>query len=72
MSDTKQLRDALQARLFDIVTNDEELPPSMVSAVVNFLKAFPPPEDLDDLPAAKAISESLQKYAKSMPFETRN
>jgi hypothetical protein len=71
MSDSKQLRDALLARLVDIVNNDEELPPSMVSAVVNFLKAFPPAEDLEDLPAAKQISSSLAKYVESMPF-TRN
>lgn len=73
MSDSKQLRDALLLRLVDIVQTEEELAPSMVSAVVNFLKAFPPAEDIDDLPAAKQISASLAKYASSMPFssETR-
>jgi len=68
MRDTKQLRDKLLTRLVNIVENDEELSPAMVSACVNFLKQFPPPDELDELPAAKHLSNTLQKYANSMPF----
>jgi hypothetical protein len=56
--------------LIDIVQHEEELAPAMVSACVNFLKSFPPPEDLEDLPAAKHISASLEKYSKVMPFRS--
>lgn len=70
MKDTKQLKDALLGRLIDIVQHEEELAPAMVSACVNFLKSFPPPEDLEDLPAAKHISASLEKYSKVMPFRS--
>ncbi len=70
MKDTKQLKDALLGRLIDIVNHEEELAPAMVSACVNFLKSFPPPEDLEDLPAAKHISASLEKYSKVMPFRS--
>ena len=62
------LRDTLGLRLLDTVKNAEEIAPAMVSSVVQYLKAFPPPEELDDLPATKAISASLQKYVKTMPF----
>jgi hypothetical protein len=70
VKDTKQLKDALLGRLIDIVQHEEELAPAMVSACVNFLKSFPPPEDLEDLPAAKHISASLEKYSKVMPFRS--
>lgn len=66
--DTTKLRDKLMHRLVDIVEHDEELSPAMVSACVNFLKQFPPPEELADLPTAKRISESLKKYQTDMPF----
>jgi hypothetical protein len=69
MADSKQLRDKLLHRLETIVDTDEELSPAMVSACVNFLKAFPPPEELDDLPTAKKIADSLKKYQNVMPFE---
>jgi len=68
MRGSQQLRDKLLTRLVNIVENDEELSPAMVSACVNFLKQFPPPEELDELPAAKQLSASLQKYANVMPF----
>ena len=67
MTDTSTLRNKLQARLMDIVESDE-LSPSMVSAVVNFLKTFPPQEDMEDLPTAKKIAASLEKYGEVMPF----
>lgn len=70
MSDSKQLKDALLMRLVDIVNHEEELAPAMVSACVNFLKSFPPPEDIEDLPAAKHIHQSLEKYSKVMPFRS--
>ena len=41
MSTSAKLRDALGNRLLAIVATDEELQPAMVSACVNFLKAFP-------------------------------
>ena len=63
-----ELRDTLGMRLLDTVKNAEEIAPAMVSSVVQYLKAFPPPEELDDLPATKVISASLQKYVKTMPF----
>jgi hypothetical protein len=71
MTDTKLLRDKLLNRLVTIV-DDEELSPSMVSAVVNFLKTFPPPEELEDLPTAKKIADSLKKYQNVMPFEGKH
>ena len=49
MSTSAKLRDALGNRLLAIVATDEELQPAMVSACVNFLKAFPPPDDAKDL-----------------------
>lgn len=63
-----QLRDKLLKRLVTIVEEEEELSPAMVSACVNYLKQFPPPEDIDQLPAAKHLSASLEKYAHVMPF----
>lgn len=66
-----ELRDALGKRLLDAVQNAEELQPAMVSSVVQYLKAFPPPEELDDLPTTKVISASLQKYAKTLPFNAQ-
>jgi hypothetical protein len=62
------LRDALGKRLLETIQTAEELQPAMVSSAVQFLKAFPPPEELDDLPTTKVISASLQKYVKAMPF----
>jgi len=35
---SEQLRDALGSRLLEIVAEEEELSPAMVSAMVNFLK----------------------------------
>ena len=67
--DTKELRDALGARLLVIVKDTEEdLSPSMGSAAVNFLKAFPPADTLEDLPVAQKLSESLEKYKTTLPF----
>lgn len=66
---TQSLRDKLLNRLLHIVEFDEELSPAMVSACVNFLKQFPPPEEIDQLPAAKQLSETLSKYATVMPFK---
>ena len=40
MKDTAELRDELYTRLKKIVANDDELSPSMVSAVTNFLKTI--------------------------------
>jgi len=68
---SEQLRDSLGARLLEIVVEEEELSPAMVSAMVNFLKQFPPPEQLEDLPTAKRISETLRDYKASMPFQTK-
>ena len=68
MTDTKILRDKLLNRLVVLVEEDE-LSPSMVSAMTNFLKTFPPFEELEDLPTAKKISESLKKYQNVMPFD---
>lgn len=67
MTNSEQLRDMLGQRLLSIVQEDE-LSPAMVSAVVNFLKQFPPPEQLDDLPTARRISETLRDYKSVMPF----
>lgn len=71
MKDTAELRDVLYTRLKKIVVCDDELSPSMVSAVTNFLKTFPPFEEVEDLPTAKKISASLEKYGKVMPFEVK-
>ena len=68
---SEQLRDALGSRLFEIVAEEEELSPAMVSAMVNFLKQFPPPEQLEDLPTAKKIADTLKDYKASMPFQTK-
>lgn len=68
MTDTKILRDKLLNRLV-ILVEEDELSPSMVSAMTNFLKTFPPFEELEDLPTAKKISESLKKYQNVMPFD---
>tara|TARA_Y100001934_G_C12000687_1_gene607529 strand:+ start:134 stop:316 length:183 start_codon:yes stop_codon:yes gene_type:complete len=54
-----------------IVGEEEELSPAMVSAMVNFLKQFPPPEQLEDLPTAQRISETLRDYKAVMPFENK-
>lgn len=50
---------------------EEELSPAMVSAMVNFLKQFPPPEQLEDLPTAQRISETLRDYKAVMPFDNK-
>tara|TARA_E500000331_G_scaffold336256_1_gene363173 strand:- start:853 stop:1083 length:231 start_codon:yes stop_codon:yes gene_type:complete len=68
---SEQLRDALGSRLLEIVAEEEELSPAMVSAMVNFLKQFPPPEQLEDLPTAKKIADTLKDYKASMPFQTK-
>lgn len=70
MSDTKILRDKLMNRLV-VIVDEDELSPSMVSAVVNFLKTFPPHEELEDLPTAKKIADSLKKYQNVMPFDKK-
>ena len=68
--DTKPLRNELGKRLLKIVKTEEELSPSMVSSVVNFLKAFPPSDTIDELPVATRISETLEKYrSNAMPFK---
>tara|TARA_B100000212_G_scaffold58795_1_gene39529 strand:+ start:3171 stop:3407 length:237 start_codon:yes stop_codon:yes gene_type:complete len=69
MADTKELKDKLLVRLSGIVETEEELQPAMVSAIVNFLKAFPPAQELEDLPTAKKIASSLSKYKATMPFD---
>ncbi len=68
---SEKLRDALGVRLLQIVGEEEELSPAMVSAMVNFLKQFPPPEQLEDLPTAQRISETLRDYKAVMPFENK-
>ena len=68
---SEQLRDALGSRLLEIVAEEEELSPAMVSAMVNFLKQFPPPEQLEELPTAKKIADTLKDYKASMPFQTK-
>ena len=68
---SEQLRDALGSRLLEIVAEEEELSQAMVSAMVNFLKQFPPPEQLEDLPTAKKIADTLKDYKASMPFQTK-
>ncbi len=68
---SEKLRDALGMRLLEIVADEEELSPAMVSAMVNFLKQFPPAEQLEDLPTAKRISETLRDYQAAMPFTTK-
>lgn len=70
MIDSKALRDALGHRLLTIVSEDEDLSPAMVSACVNFLKAFPPADEVEDLPMAKHLSKSLEQYASAMPFRS--
>ena len=64
-------RDALGVRLLQIVGEEEELSPAMVSAMVNFLKQFPPPEQPEDLPTAQRISETLRDYKAVMPFDNK-
>tara|TARA_B100001250_G_scaffold413717_2_gene448784 strand:+ start:4077 stop:4307 length:231 start_codon:yes stop_codon:yes gene_type:complete len=68
---SEQLRDSLGDRLLQIVAEEEELSPAMVSAMVNFLKQFPPREQLEDLPTAQRISESLKEFKNVMPFDTK-
>ena len=68
---SEKLRDALGVRLLQIVSEEEELSPAMVSAMVNFLKQFPPPEQLEDLPTAQRISETLRDYKAVMPFDNK-
>lgn len=68
---SEHLKDALGKRLLQIVAEDDELSPAMVSAMVNFLKQFPPPEQLEDLPTAHRISESLKDFKNVMPFDTK-
>lgn len=70
MTNSEKLRDALGHRLLSIV-QEEELSPSMVSAMVNFLKQFPPAEQFEDLPTAQRIAESLQTYKNVMPFDVK-
>ena len=65
---SEQLRDALGSRLLTIVAEEDELSPAMVSAMVNFLKQFPPAEQLEDLPTAQRISDTLKDYKANMPF----
>ncbi len=65
---SEQLRDALGSRLLTIVAEEDELSPAMVSAMVNFLKQFPPAEQLEDLPTAQRISDTLKDYRANMPF----
>lgn len=67
---SEQLRDALGSRLLTIVAEEDELSPAMVSAMVNFLKQFPPAEQLEDLPTAQRISDNLKDYRANMPFTT--
>ncbi len=67
-ADSKLLRDKLLNRLV-VIVDDEELSPSMVSACVNFLKTFPPHEEMEDLPTARKIADSLKKYQNVMPFD---
>lgn len=67
---SEQLRDALGSRLLTIVAEEDELSPAMVSAMVNFLKQFPPAEQLEDLPTAQRISDNLKDYRANMPFNT--
>ena len=67
---SEQLRDALGSRLLTIVAEEDELSPAMVSAMVNFLKQFPPAEQLEDLPTAQRISDTLKDYRANMPFTT--
>ena len=40
----------------------------MVSAMVNYLKQFPPAEPVEDLASARFISDSLKNYKSQMPF----
>lgn len=68
---SEKLRDALGVRLLQIVGEEEDLSPAMVSAMVNFLKQFPPPEQLEDLPTAQRISETLRDYKAVMPFDNK-
>ncbi len=68
MSTSAKLRDALGKRLLDILKADGELAPAMVAACVQFLKAFPPPDDAKDLPISRQISASLERYKSLMPF----
>ena len=68
---SEQLRDALGSRLLTIVAEEDELSPAMVSAMVNFLKQFPPAELLEDLPTAQRISDTLRDYRSVMPFQTK-
>ena len=70
LNNSTQLRDTLGARLLAIVSTDDELSPAMVSAAVNFLKQFPPPEQLEDLPTAQKLSASLEAYKNVMPFDS--
>jgi hypothetical protein len=71
MTPSEKLRDSLGSRLLEIVATEEELSPAMVTAMVNFLKQFPPPEQLEDLPTAQRISETLRDYKASMPFQAQ-
>jgi|TARA_B110000977_G_scaffold85333_1_gene113911 hypothetical protein len=71
MSDSNKLRDALLVRLNKIVADThEELQPSMVSACVNFLKAFPPESEHTDMTGSITLHDSLQKYAGNMPYRS--
>ena len=70
-SPSEKLRDSLGIRLLEIVADEDELSPAMVSAMVNFLKQFPPPETLEDLPTAQRISETLKEYKTVMPFQSK-
>ena len=71
MTNSEKLKDALGSRLLAIIADEEELSPAMVSAMVNYLKQFPPPETVEDLPTARLISDSLKNYKTQMPFQDK-
>lgn len=71
MTNSEKLKDALGSRLLAIIADEEELSPAMVSAMVNYLKQFPPPEPVEELPTARLISDSLKNYKTQMPFQDK-
>jgi len=71
VTQSEKLKDQLGDRLLSILETEDDLSPSMVSAMVNYLKAFPPPNDLEELPVAQRISESLVDFKKIMPFNSK-
>ena len=68
MTQSEKLKETLGTRLLAIVADEEELSPAMVSAMVNYLKQFPPAEPVEDLASARFISDSLKNYKRQMPF----